>query len=163
MNPYQRFSFWMVRTPAGRWATQRFYSTVGPSLDRLLYRLTRGRLTTTSGVVPLVLLTTVGRRSGRPRVTPVVYMPDGQDIVLVASNVGNAGHPQWFLNLRANSSATLSIRGRTGAYTARIATGEERTKLWQRLTAHAPTYAQYQERARRELPVVVMSPTSRVR
>lgn len=158
MSLYRQFSFWMVQTPAGKGISHQLYSTAGPHLDRLLYRLSRGRVATTTGVVPLLLLTTVGRRSGREWVTPVVYLADGHDIILVASNVGNSGHPQWYRNLLANHSAKLSIRGRSAPYTARVADPEERARLWRRLTAAAPTYAIYQEQARRELPVVVMSP-----
>lgn len=159
MTPYKRFSFWMVQTRVGRWWMHRLYSTVGPGLDRLLFRLSRGRLTTGTGVVPILLLTTTGRRTGRPRTTPVAYLRDGQDIVLVASNVGNPGHPQWFLNLQAQPVAQLSIGARTQTYTARVVTGPERDRLWHRLTAHAPTYAMYQARAGRDLPVLIMTPT----
>ncbi len=158
MNLYQRFWFWMVTTPLGERSSHHFYSTIGPAADRLLYRLSGGRLMTGTGIVPMLLLTTTGRRTGLPRTTPVVYLQNGREIVLVASNVGNAGDPQWFRNLLAKPEAELSVRGKTSRYKARIAGADDRAALWRQLTDYAPTYAQYQRRAGRGLPVVVMTP-----
>lgn len=107
------------------------------------------------GDAPILLLTTTGRRSGRQRTVPVMYVPGG-DPVLVASNGGTKGHPSWFLNLREDPEVWIEIGGRRTAARARITNGEERARLWGEAVSIYPSYASYQRKTERELPVVVL-------
>jgi F420H(2)-dependent quinone reductase len=123
----------------------------------LLIRLSRGRLSVAIGM-PRLILTTIGAKSGQARTTPLIYLPDGERVVLVASNGGSLRHPGWYYNLRANPQATLLIDGRTATYRAREADGAERAELWRRAVAFYPGYAVYQRRAGgRAIPVLVLT------
>lgn len=121
-----------------------------------LYRLLGGRVVGRLGAAPLLLLTTSGRRSGKRRTVPVIYVP-GPDPALIASNGGAARHPLWFLNLQASPRATLEIEGERREVLARVAAGHERERLWRRAVELYPSYASYQERTAREIPVVVLA------
>ncbi len=103
-----------------------------------------------AGLAPMLLITT----------TPVAHMRHGDSVVLVASNVGNAGDPQWFRNLLAGPVANLSIAGVTRTYAARVAHGHERERLTELYRANAPTFDSYREKAGRELPIVVLTPAA---
>jgi deazaflavin-dependent oxidoreductase (nitroreductase family) len=114
--------------------------------DRLIGRLTGGRVVAL-GVVPSLLLTTTGRRSGQPRTTPLLYVPDGDAFVVVGSNWGQAHHPAWALNLLANPAARVNVRGAEIAVRARLATGAERDRLWRLVVTAWPPYESYLKRA----------------
>lgn len=127
-------------------------------LDAPLLRLTRGRLRVTVGR-PVVLLRTVGARTGLPREVPLLYAQDGNRVILIASNFGQARHPAWYYNLRANPRAELLIDGRWRPYLAREATGEERERLWRKALAVYRGYDAYRLRAQgRTIPVMVLTP-----
>jgi deazaflavin-dependent oxidoreductase (nitroreductase family) len=135
------------------------YLNVFPSIDRVLLRLSHGRLGVTIGQ-PMVLLTTIGAKSGLPRTTPLLYIADGDRIILVASNGGQPRDPAWSYNLRANPAATLLLRGQTATYIAREVTDAEREALWRKAVAYYAGYAIYQERAgQRQIPVFLLTPT----
>jgi deazaflavin-dependent oxidoreductase (nitroreductase family) len=112
-----------------------------------LYRLTRGRLFGNVGGSPVVLLTTTGRKSGQRRTAPVIFMRDGDDLVVIGSNAGNSRPPAWALNLRANPGAEVQVRGERWPVRARVAGGEERTELWKRFTAEYRGFDDYQAAA----------------
>jgi deazaflavin-dependent oxidoreductase (nitroreductase family) len=126
---------------------------------RAVYRLTRGRLLDHVGGMPVLLLTTTGRRSGRLRTTPLTYFEDGDDLVVVASNGGEDSPPAWWLNLRAKPRATITIGSGSRAVTARRATEEEHDRLWPTITATHPGYAAYARRTTRPIPVVLLART----
>jgi deazaflavin-dependent oxidoreductase (nitroreductase family) len=128
------------------------------ALNVWLYRLSGGRMMGRMGAAPILLLTTTGRRSGRERTTPVLYLADGGHLVIVASLAGAARHPAWFLNLEANPRVKLQVRSRRFAATARRATAEEKAQLWPRLVAMYPAYEDYQARTTRDIPVVILTP-----
>lgn len=107
------------------------------------------------GDVPILLLTTKGRRSGQMRTVPVMYVP-GEEPVLVASNGGSPSHPSWFLNLRAEPRAVIEIDGRREEVVGHVVGDGERASLWRRAVAIYPAYASYQRRTERQLPVVVL-------
>lgn len=107
------------------------------------------------GDAPLLLLTTTGRKSGKRRTAPVIYVP-GPDPALIASNGGAKAHPMWFRNLEAHPDAEIVIGGETRRATAETATGEERERLWRRAVKLYPSFADYQKRTEREIPVVVL-------
>jgi deazaflavin-dependent oxidoreductase (nitroreductase family) len=107
---------------------------------------------------PVMLLTVVGRKSGTPRTTPLLYLRDGEAIVTVASKAGVSRHPQWFLNLERHPDCEVQIGRETTRRRARRATDEEKTRLWPRLITMYPDYDVYQQRTERDIPVVILSP-----
>jgi deazaflavin-dependent oxidoreductase (nitroreductase family) len=108
--------------------------------------------------VPVLLLTTTGRRSGDPRTVALMYGRDGDNLVLIASRAGSPTHPSWYLNLRAHPEATVQIAGEVFKVMARDATTEERPRLWDMMAAKYPTYNDYQKKTSRQIPVVVLEP-----
>ena len=105
-----------------------------------------------------MLLTTVGRRSGEPRVAPLIYLEDGDSVVTVASKGGSARHPLWYRNLQANPDVEVQIGADRRKLRARTASAEEKDKLWSRLTIVYPDYDDYQARTDRDIPVVILEP-----
>jgi len=129
-------------------------------LHRLVVRATRGRMGWRAARMPVVELTTTGRRSGKAH-TLLLTSPvqDGDTVVLVASRWGDDHHPAWFLNLRDHPEVEAVVAGGPRrAMTARVATPEERAALWPRATAVYPGYAQYQAKTTREIPLVLLEP-----
>jgi len=128
-------------------------------LDRWLYPRFHGRLVSAGPpILPLLLLTTTGRRSGRPHATPLLYLPDGDDVVVVGSNWGRAQHPAWSSNLLAQPRATVEINGRQRTVLATLATDAECRRLWPRLLALYPPYQTYADRSGRSERVFVLRP-----
>jgi len=128
---------------------------VVPALDRAVHRLTRGRVLLSARMLPGVILTSTGARSGQPRRTPLACMPEDGDRgwLLVGSNFGRTGHPAWTHNLLARPDASISWKGADIPVTARPLTGEERAAAWRALLAFWPPYATYQARVDREIRV----------
>lgn len=110
--------------------------------DRLLGRLTRGRLVAL-GLAPSLVITTTGRRSGRPRGNPLLFVRDGDAYAVVGSNWGRTTHPAWALNLLAEPRATIAVGGHLIAVRARVVTGAERDRLWRLLVRQWPPYETY--------------------
>jgi len=124
----------------------------------VLYRATGGRFGSRLLGMPVLLLTTTGRRSGKSRTTPLLYVRDGDAVVVVASNGGSDFFPAWWLNLRSNPQAEVEIgRARTRVI-ARKASPAERVRLWPEFTSGYPGYAKYATRTSREIPVVILEP-----
>ena len=150
---WQRPAIPLAATRLGGW----FFVRVAPAIDRLLVRITRGRLSTAVGF-PTLILTTIGAKTGQVRTTPLIYLPIGDQIVLVASNGGGPRHPGWYHNLRARPDVSALVRGVAASYTAREATGDERAALWAQAAALYPGYITYQQRtAGRSIPIVVLT------
>ncbi|WP_072809558.1 nitroreductase family deazaflavin-dependent oxidoreductase [Rhodococcus zopfii] len=105
--------------------------------------------------IPVCLLTTTGRKTGRPRTLPLLFLEDGDRVVLVASQGGLPKHPLWFRNIQANPEVTIQIRSRVRAMHARVATPEERAGYWPELVAMYPDFDKYQSWTDRTIPVVV--------
>jgi deazaflavin-dependent oxidoreductase (nitroreductase family) len=124
-----------------------------------IYRLTGGRVGGRVRGVDILLLDHVGRKSGKPRTTPLLYIEDGENLVIVASKGGAAKHPAWWLNLQANPEAAVQVRGERRRVRAREAEGSERERIWPRLVEAWSDYANYQRRTERRIPVVVLEPT----
>ncbi|MFJ7334751.1 nitroreductase/quinone reductase family protein [Streptomyces sp. NPDC101116] len=133
---------------------------VVPALDRAVHRLTGGRVLLSARMLPGVVLTSTGARSGLPRRTPLACMPEdgGRRWILVGSNFGRPGHPAWSHNLLAHPDAEISWKGRDVPVTARLLAGEERAAAWQELLAFWPPYAAYQARVEREIRVFRLVP-----
>lgn len=123
------------------------------------YRATRGLIGHRfPGAPPMLLLDHVGAKSGRRRTSPLVYVREGEALVLVASKGGHPRHPAWFHNLRANPDATVQIGSERRAVTARVAAPEERGRLWPKAVATYGGYHDYQRRTDREIPLVILEP-----
>ncbi|WAX57851.1 nitroreductase family deazaflavin-dependent oxidoreductase [Jatrophihabitans cynanchi] len=130
-----------------------------------LYRRSGGRLGRKWHVgsalrhgVPVCLLTTTGRKSGVPRTVPLLYLADGEDAVLVASQGGLPTNPQWYYNLLAEPAVTVQLGTRTRAMRARVADAAERAVLWPRLVRLYADYENYQSWTDREIPVIICEP-----
>jgi deazaflavin-dependent oxidoreductase (nitroreductase family) len=127
-------------------------------LHRWLYRLSGGRIGTTINGMPVLMLTTRGRRSGEERTIALQYLAAGPSCVVIASFVGEDRQPAWLLNLRADPAATIRRGRRVERVRAREAAGEERERLWQRIVAIDPAFAEYQRRTSRQIPAVILEP-----
>jgi deazaflavin-dependent oxidoreductase (nitroreductase family) len=112
-----------------------------------------------SGPVPTLLLTTRGRKSGEPRLLPLIYGKADGGYVIIASKGGAPSHPAWYLNLAAHPEVDVQVAADRFKATARVATGDERSALWSQMVELYPPYTAYQERTEREIPVVVLEPT----
>ena len=123
------------------------------------YRLTGGLIGhRIPGAPPSLLLDHVGAKSGTKRTSPLTYLADGDDLVLVASKGGNPHNPAWFHNLRAHPDVTVQVGSKRRAVRARVATPEERARLWPKVVDLYGGYAGYQRRTEREIPLVILEP-----
>jgi len=109
-------------------------------------------------MAPTLLLNHLGAKSHTRRTTPLLYLSDGDDVVIVASRGGSPKSPGWYHNLKAHPATTVELKGEKRAVTARQATPAERGRLWPRLVEMYSDYAVYQSRADREIPVMVLEP-----
>jgi deazaflavin-dependent oxidoreductase (nitroreductase family) len=130
-----------------------------------VYRWTGGLLGSTWRVgsafpkgVPVLLLTTIGRKSGQPRTTPLLFIEEGNDIIVVASQGGRPKDPMWYENLRAHPDCEIQIKRQKRKMRARTASPEERERLWPRLVTHYADFASYQSWTDRVIPVVILEP-----
>ncbi len=123
---------------------------------KVVYRMCGGRVFAKLGRAPMLLLTATGRKSGKPRTTPLLYVEDGDGFAVVASFGGAPEHPSWYRNLEKNPEVTLQIENRVISVTASTATPEEKKRLWPRLTAIYPDYDTYQKETTRDIPVVLL-------
>lgn len=142
-----------------------------------VYRWSRGRIGGRMAGLPVLLIETLGRRTGERRETALTYLPwsgaevtsadEGDAFVVIASVLGEPRHPAWYLNLRADPKIAIQVGARRIAVEARDAEGEERERIWDALIARSPDYAQYRARTDRRIPVVVLErrnrPTSALR
>lgn len=126
--------------------------------NTLVYRLSGGKLGGRIFGNPILLLNTTGRKTGKSRTTPLLYLPDGENMVIVASNGGAPKHPAWWHNLKARPEAEVEVGDRKLRVRAEDAEGEEKRRLWERLVAAYPGYANYQRKTDREIPVVILRP-----
>nr|WP_308202005.1 nitroreductase family deazaflavin-dependent oxidoreductase [Dietzia sp. Die43] len=108
--------------------------------------------------VPVCLVTTTGRKSGEPRTVPLLHLPDGDRVLLVASQGGLPKHPQWYYNVLADPNVTVQVGRRRRAMTAREATPSERAELWPRLVERYADFADYQANTSRVIPVIICEP-----
>jgi deazaflavin-dependent oxidoreductase (nitroreductase family) len=130
-------------------------------MDMPVIRISKGKRSITSPAtgLPIVTLNTRGARTGKLRTTPLVGVPDGDKIVLIATNWGRQHHAGWYYNLCANPEVTLSVKGSTGTYVAREAMGEEREEYWRRAVGLYKGYESYRQRIHgRKIPIMVLTP-----
>jgi deazaflavin-dependent oxidoreductase (nitroreductase family) len=134
---------------------------LGSGVHAGVYRATGGKLFGRMGKSPILLLNTVGRKTGRKRTSPLLYVMDGEDFVIIASKGGAPTHPAWYLNLKANPDATVEVGDRAAQVRAEEADSEEKVRLWQRMVEMYPTYDDYQTKTKREIPLLVLRPVER--
>ncbi len=128
------------------------------TIHRWLYRASGGKLGRTFFDAPVVLLTTTGRKTGRPRTWPLSYLHEGDRLIVIASNGGQSNHPAWYLNLQANPHVSVQLGDQAQAMIAQTTEGDERARLWTRVVREYPAYAEYQRKTDREIPVVILRP-----
>jgi F420H(2)-dependent quinone reductase len=149
--------------------SDRFYSRISMSLGATglrwtgklntpLYRLSGGRIGGKVGRAPVLLLTTTGRKSGQPRTAPVVYLADGNNVILINTNAGNAKIPAWSLNLEANPEAEVEVGRKRKPVRARVAEGEERADLWRKHVEQFEGFDSYKQKLEREPSVWILEP-----
>lgn len=119
-----------------------------------IYRLSGGKMWGTMMGQPVVILTTKGRKSGRPWTVPLLSFKDKDDYILVASNGGQNFHPAWYLNLQSNPEVMLEVAGKQQTARAEEMKGTERERLWTMIVSKAPAYGGYEQKTEREIPVV---------
>jgi F420H(2)-dependent quinone reductase len=127
------------------------------ALHTQVYKLTGGKVGGTAGNTTMGLLTTTGRKSGRPRTTPLNIIGDGERWLLVASYGGDDRDPQWFKNLRSNPEATIQLGAATIPVRATVASDEEKRALWPRVLSSYKGYEGYQRKTSRDIPVVILT------
>jgi deazaflavin-dependent oxidoreductase (nitroreductase family) len=151
----------VVRVTAAWKPLSLFYARTLHHIDRIVFRVTRGKVTFVSWVagLPIVMLTTTGAKSGRRHTLPLVALPEGDRLVVIASNYGQERNPAWYYNLRANPSATVCFEGATREVVARELEGEERARLYERGIEIYPGWTTYRTRAaHRRIPVLELTP-----
>ena len=136
----------------------RLATRYGGALHRVLYRVSGGRIGARVWGLPIVLLTTTGRETGRARTVPLCSLRDDERFVVIASYGGLDRSPSWWLNLQREARASVQLGNETRAVVARETSGDERTRLWAEVTARAPGYLDYQRRTARQIPVVLLEP-----
>jgi deazaflavin-dependent oxidoreductase (nitroreductase family) len=132
-------------------------------LDGPVLRWSNGRFSAASLVagLPVINLTAIGAKSGQPRTVPLIAIPDGRRLILIASNWGQPKHPGWYYNLRANPQAQVTVGGQTTGWTARELDGAERDAAWARAVKLYPGYANYARRnGGLRIPVITLELTS---
>ncbi len=131
---------------------------VAGGLHAGLYQLSRGRVGGRVGKTPVLLLTTTGRRSGKPRTQPLLFTRQGDAYAVIASKGGAPAHPLWYLNLKENPAAEITVGAETHKVRARDAEGDERERLWRVLADQYSGYDKYARKTSRRIPVVVLEP-----
>jgi deazaflavin-dependent oxidoreductase (nitroreductase family) len=129
-------------------------------VHRTLYRATGGRLGAKAGRANMLLLETIGRRSGQKREIPLLYVNDGERFVIVASNAGDDRDPAWLLNLRKHPEAEIQVGTRRIPVISREASEAESERLWPKLQSSYAYYRDYRTRTQRRIPIVVLEPAA---
>ena len=131
---------------------------VVPHVDRFLHKITGGKFISSGGLLPSMVLTTTGAKTGQKRTTPLATKPEGAGWYVVGSNFGREKHPAWTANLIANPDVEVSLKGKDTPVRAHLLTAEEKAELWPRLGKFGPNYDGYGERIGRDLRVFRLDP-----
>ncbi|HLO32711.1 MAG TPA: nitroreductase family deazaflavin-dependent oxidoreductase [Anaerolineales bacterium] len=123
-----------------------------------LYRLTHGKIGGRVQGLPVLLLKTIGRKTGKERITPLGYFMNDGSYIITASNAGRDAYPGWFHNLRANPRVAIEVKDRQIEAEAKVAAPEKRNVLWSQLISLSPAYANYARKTSREIPLVILRP-----
>ena len=149
----------MTSSPLRRRARRIFMKGM-VATHNFVYRRSGGKIGGRMQKLPVLLLTTTGRKSGKSRTTPLLFVRDGADVIVVASNGGSPTAPAWWLNLQSEPSAEIEIGRDRARVRARKASPEERARLWPLLTAGYAGYDTYVTRTTRTIPVVILEPVT---
>jgi len=143
-------------TNVGTW----YSSQLGARIDPWLVRVTRGRVDSAFGQIPIVVVTVRGARSGVERKVPLLYFSDSDDVILIASSYGKAKFPSWYYNIKVNPDVRLEAMGRSGPYVAHEAEGEDRDRLFELAKLVYSGYNDYERRTTgiRRIPVMRLTP-----
>lgn len=156
MSAYARLVNRFSATRAGSWLVRNFAAKVDP----VIFKATKGRFTSTGKpTLPMLALTTVGRRSGEPRTVQLAYEADGDSYLVVASAMGQERHPAWRYNLEAAGGGSILVRGATVDVVAHLLSDEEKAEVWPRVKATIPQMATYEQRTDRNIGVFRLTPT----
>lgn len=152
---WQRTAVRAASSRPGGWLVR----NVANPIDKRLIPATNGRLST-GPWMPVLVMETIGAKSGQPRRTPLVYVRDGENLGLIASATGIKKHPAWYHNLRKHPDVRVwAPRGDSGDYVARVVSGEERERIWRLAIEIYPGYDTYDVRSgEREIPVIALTP-----
>jgi deazaflavin-dependent oxidoreductase (nitroreductase family) len=121
-----------------------------------VFRRTNGKYLSSIRGMPILLLTTIGRKTGQLRTTPLMYIRDGEKYIITASNNGRDKHPAWFYNLQASPQVEIDVPGKHLKVTGELATSAEKERLWPILVAQAPFFDGYRKKTSREIPMIVL-------
>lgn len=152
----------VVRRSAGTRPMAKLYALIQQPLDRIVFRLTGERATASSWLsgIEISWLTTTGAKTGRPRTLPVLALPDGEHVILIASNFGRPRHPSWYHNLRSDPHATIVAAGVSREFVGRELSGADRERSYARAEEIFPPFTQYPRWAgKRQIPVLRLHPT----
>jgi F420H(2)-dependent quinone reductase len=138
-----------------KWITKAFTSA-----HIFLYRISKGKLGGTLGNFPILLLTTTGRKSGRARTTPLVYLRNEEEYLIAASAGGADRHPVWFLNLQNKPEAIIEVNGKAFNVQAAIPGDTERIRLYERFKTTGDNFVQYEQNTKRPIPVIRLKPVT---
>ena len=147
-----------VKKMAGSKTFMKIGPKIVPHVDRVLHKVSGGKFISSSGLLPSLVLTTTGAKTGQQRTTPLATKPEGDGWYVVGSNFGREKHPAWTANLIANPDAQVSFRGKTTAVRAHLLTAEEKAEVWPNLVQFWPNYDVYVERSGRDLRVFRLDP-----
>ena len=143
-------------------ATTRAFATTGskifPPIDRLMSRITGGRVVLSASLVPSLVLTTTGAKTGQPRKAPIATLPVDDGFLVVGSNFGKEHHPAWTANLIANPDATVTYKGEDIPVVARLLDADQKAEVWPDLLRIWPAWTNYTERSGRDLRVFKLTP-----
>jgi deazaflavin-dependent oxidoreductase (nitroreductase family) len=128
------------------------------ALNTFAIRLSRGRIGNQLGTQTILLLHTVGRKSGRPHITPIAYFYTNGYYLLIGSNWGKSHNAAWYYNLLARPRTTIEVKGRQIPVTARQAENTEYDRLWDYAIQHHPPYLHYKEMTKRRIPILILQP-----
>jgi deazaflavin-dependent oxidoreductase (nitroreductase family) len=154
-NALQRVNRRFAASGPGSW----LFARVLHRIDKPVHRATGGRHTLGSLLsgLPVVMLTTIGARTGKPRTVPVLGLPTPEGLAVIASNFGRAKHPAWYYNLHANPTGEVTVGGLTRPFRATVAEGDERARIWAEGLRVYPGWSHYEERAsHRQIDVFVL-------
>jgi F420H(2)-dependent quinone reductase len=127
-------------------------------LQIFVYRRSGGKRMGRVRGMPILLLTSVGRKTGKQRVTPVMYMRDGNNYVIIAANAGARRNPGWFANLQANPQTTIEVDDMTRTVMTHKASKEEKDRIWPRFVEQAPFLEGYRKKTTRDMPIIILQP-----
>ena len=147
-----------VQKMAGSKAFMKVGPKVVPHVDRFLHKVSGGRIISSGGLLPSLVLTTTGAKTGQKRTTPLATKPEGDGWYVVGSNFGRDTHPAWTANLMKNPEAEVSFKGKTTPVRAHLLTAEEKAETWPNLVKFWPNYDVYTERSGRDLRVFRLDP-----